>query len=309
MYGQPGSPPTYGQQPSPTANGQPGSPPAYGQYAPPTAYGQPGSPPAYGQYAPPPAYGQFSQMPPAPPGYGQYAPAQPGLKVGHALAFGWAKYKRAWSSWLVFCLVAGAIVMAFFVPAFLPVVNGFRRVWDSALNGTTPPTNAELTVMMSGSFAAMVWTYAASLVQTIAQVMAWDTGLREADGAHPGLGSFFAIRNAGNALLTGLIIAVGNALLARVPFVGFVGELAWSLFVVLAIGFAVDRNMSPFAAIGASFRLVAKNFGAVLLLMLAIFGINMAGAFAFGLGLFVTIPLSALALTYAFRRLAGGAIV
>ena len=145
----------------------------------------------------------------------------------------------------------------------------------------------------------------AGLLGYVAQAMAWNAALREANGERPSLGAFFTGRFLWVAVLTGVVLSIVSGLIGWIPFAG----LAWAIFTVFAIAFVLDHGRGVFEAIGESFRLVAANFGPVFLLLLALLGINILGAIPAGLGLLVTLPVSVLALAYAFRRLTGGTIV
>lgn len=100
----------------------------------------------------------------------------------------------------------------------------------------------------------------------------------------------------GESLLTGIAVGVAGMFLI-IP--GIVLAIYWifSGFVV------VDQGKGAIASIGESFRLVKGSFWSVAgFLVLAVI-LNIVGALLFGLGLFVTIPVTSLSLTYLYRRL------
>ena len=53
---------------------------------------------------------------------------------------------------------------------------------------------------------------------------------------------------------------------------------------------------------------ISSQAGTLFLLALALIGINILGAIPLGLGLLVTVPLSIIASTYAYRVVSGGGV-
>lgn len=97
-------------------------------------------------------------------------------------------------------------------------------------------------------------------------------------------------------LLVGLAVVVGLLLLI-VPGIIFALMFMFTSFIV------IDRNLGPIEAMKESKRITHGHkwqlFGLGLLLAL----INLGGAIAFGVGLLVTIPVTSLAFTHAYRVL------
>lgn len=98
------------------------------------------------------------------------------------------------------------------------------------------------------------------------------------------------------ALFVGILIIIGLVLLI-IP-----GLIAWTLFAFTKL-LVIDRNMGPIEAMKASIRITRENRIKVFLLLVCIFLMNMLGAIALLVGLFVSIPVSMLALTHAYRTL------
>ncbi len=98
------------------------------------------------------------------------------------------------------------------------------------------------------------------------------------------------------AILYQLIVAAGLILLV-IP--GIIWMLAFSqwLFVL------VDTKQNSFACLKKSVALTEGVKGKLLVFWLALFGINILGALALGLGLFVTIPLSIIASAHVYDQL------
>jgi uncharacterized membrane protein len=72
--------------------------------------------------------------------------------------------------------------------------------------------------------------------------------------------------------------------------------------------FVIDRHDSAIEGFRSSFRAISSQAGPVFLLALALIGINILGAIPLGLGLLITIPLSTIASTYAYRAVSGGQV-
>lgn len=67
--------------------------------------------------------------------------------------------------------------------------------------------------------------------------------------------------------------------------------------------FIVDREAGIMESITESFRITKEQTGQLVLLMLALLGLNILGVLALGIGLLFTIPMSMLALTFVYRAL------
>ncbi len=70
--------------------------------------------------------------------------------------------------------------------------------------------------------------------------------------------------------------------------------------------FILDGKKGVFGALSASFSTTTQNIGSVILAFLLLIGINILGAFACGLGLIVTMPLSFVFLALLYLRLTEG---
>ena len=295
-------PPQGGYQPPPSGQyPEPGSyqPPQGGQYPPQGGYQPPQSgqsyppPPASGQYPPPQGGYQSPQggFPPPPP-VGQYSPqgggypagggfGPPQLSVGAAINYGWEKYKANAGPWIAICLLA-FIVSLFVSFAF----SGFSF-------------NDESVVM------SLLGSLASFIVSTLFKAALTNGALAELDGRRPNVAAFFDFRNLGAVFLVAIVVGVATS-------IGFILLIIPGLVIMFltwyALTFAIDRDMDAMTAIKASFELTSKNVGPLFLLALACVGLNIVGALLCGLGLLVTVPLTLIASTYAYRVLTGGAV-
>lgn len=300
QYGQQPQPPQYGQQPP--QYGQ--QPPQYGQQPPqygnqgqygqqPPQYGAPdqggfsqpnyGQQPSYGQ----PGHGQGSYGAPgfAGPSYG--GPSGPDLSIGTAISYGWEKFQKNAGVWIGVQLLTVVIAIVLWL-----IVGSIVSLGGS--------DNVAAALVAVGVLLAVELAFIFAV-----QAIVMRAALREVDGQRPDFGSFFQLDRIGNAVLTGLLVA----LLIVVGYCVFILPGIIAAFVtIFAVAFAIDQNQSPVQAIQSSFRLVSENIGPVLLLMLAIGAINFVAAIPCGLGLLVTGPLTVIATAYAYRYLVRGPI-
>ena len=126
--------------------------------------------------------------------------------------------------------------------------------------------------------------------------------LHEVDGRRPGLGAFFRFTNVGNVILASILVGVMTAIgliLFVIPGL-IVAFLSW-----WTLPFVIDRHDSAIDGIRSSLRAISAQAGPVFLLALALIGINILGAIPLGLGLLITVPLSTIASTYAYRIVSG----
>ena len=271
------TPPSSGATP-PSAGG-PTQPPAYGGPTQPPPYGGGSQPPAYG--GPAAAYGAQSSNP---------------FRVGEALSFGWSRFKGNWLFWVLFVLltfVVGAIFNSGSVGDIQEQINA----------SSDPEAMQELAASASG--ASSLLQLIGSLLVAVLQALGINAALREVSGEKASWGTLFKVNNFGMIILAALLLMVAS-------FVGVllcgIGLIAVAVFAVFTYHNVVDKGMNAWTAFTSSFSLVGKNFGSVFLLELALFGLNIAGALLCGLGLFITVPLSLLAIAFAYRRLTGGPV-
>ena len=122
---------------------------------------------------------------------------------------------------------------------------------------------------------------------------------RPLDVGRPGelLADFFPFLLA--QVLVGLIVA-GGLILLVVPGV------IWGLKFGYAGFLVADRKLDPIEALKESSRLTQGRKGQLFVFALLMFGVNLLGAIALGIGLLVTIPTTYIASAYVLRRLQGG---
>ena len=231
-----------------------------------------------GNYPPPPG----NYPPPWPgDGWGDYSGSMPGFgpsfKVGEALTYGWERYKQNALNWIGIFVLAGVVLIAI------------------SLAGGSDTDSARY----------ILFSLISLIIGWLLQGVLYRGALDEVDGRKPEFGSFFQLPNIGQILLTSLIVGIltgVGTLLFIIPGI-IIAFLSY-----FAMPFVVDRKVSAIDGIKASWSLISKNVGPLLLLALAVIGINLVGAILLLVGLLVTLPVSVIAATYAYRHLSGGVV-
>lgn len=278
----PGSePPSYGSPPPPQYGSQPpehgAQPPDYGSQPP--AYGS--QPPGYGSQ--PPGYGF---QPPGdgsqPPGEYGVQPSEHGFSVGDAFGFGWRKY---WAN-------VGPILLAALV--YLAAVV-LVQVLQLVFLGNDPQG-------ASGAFGSLFFSALSFVVSAVMQAGIARGVLEILAGRRLDVATMFTFDNLGTVILASLLVGIATA-------IGFVLLIIPGLVVIFFsqffVWFIVDKHLGAIESITASFRLVGRNFGPLLLFFLASLLAYLLGALALVIGLLVAAPVVYIAQGYAFRTLQG----
>ncbi len=99
-------------------------------------------------------------------------------------------------------------------------------------------------------------------------------------------------------IVSGILVTLGLILLI-IPGVYLIVSY---LFVSMLI---VEHHMEFWQALETSRQIVTKNWFSVFIFVLILFAINLVGAIALGIGLLVTIPVSACSVCVAYRKIVG----
>ena len=202
-------------------------------------------------------------------------PGDLGFSTADALRFGWKKTKDNLQPLL---WIGGA--------------GAFLALLQAALNGARPGLGSLLfmavQVLQLGVTLAWIrvalWAYDGEQVQVPRPEVLWPT-----------LPAFLLA-----AVLYGLLVTVGLALLV-VP--GLLWAVTYGFF-----GFALlDRGLGPIAALRESARMTRGRRLRLLGFGLVLAGVNLLGALALGVGLFLSVPTTFIAAGWAYRHLASRA--
>ncbi|MGI5187419.1 hypothetical protein ACQEVI_04660 [Promicromonospora sp. CA-289599] len=266
-------------------------PPSDGPTPPPSG---PVQPPAYGGASQPPAYGG-----PAVP-YGTQ-PSGP-FQVGEALRFAWDRFKGNWLFWVLFVLL---MIVVFGIFNGSTIAEYSDRVNDAADSQTSSGVGMGMGIWTGVGFGSGSLGLIGFLILSVLSALGINAGLREVSGEKATWGNLFKVSSYGKIILTALLLLVANVIGACLCGLG---SIALAIFAPFTYHHVVDKGLGAWTALASSFRLVGKNFGAVFLLELALLGINILGSIPCGLGLFITAPLSIVAMAFAFRRITGGPV-
>jgi uncharacterized membrane protein len=202
---------------------------------------------------------------------------------------------------LVYAVIVAAVSGIFYWLAFALAPGGVSS-YDSSGDGISYSFSSGF------GFTSYVMIFlggVATFVVVGAISSAYYAGLLDiANGQPVTIGSFFKPRNVGSVLVASLLIGVVSSILSFC----FIFSLVISLFTLFTTVLIVDRNTPPVAAIKESFAMVRTNFGQALLAWLIIGVIVAVGALVCGIGIVVGVPVAALFLVHAYRKLTGGQI-
>jgi len=100
---------------------------------------------------------------------------------------------------------------------------------------------------------------------------------------------------------------IASIIIAPIVAVGFVlliiPGVYWAVRLYMFPWVMVDKGVGPFEALRQSWEITRGSFWNLFGLFILLFGINLLGMIALVVGLLVTIPLSIVAVGYAYRRL------
>ena len=219
------------------------------------------------------------------------------FRVGEAIGFAWRKFTGNALLWILFVLLLVVVHSVFNSGNITSYQDAMRDMGDASF-----ASEFSTGLSVGASSLGVVGAFVAGILQG----MGTSAALREVGGGRPSFASLFQPANLG-------MIVVAALLLLAAQFVGAllcgVGLIVVAIFAVFTFQGVADHGVNAWQAFTGSFRLVGRNFGQVFLLELALLGINILGAIPCGLGLLITIPLSLIALSFAYRRLTGGPIV
>jgi len=210
----------------------------------------------------------------------------PALSIEDCLRFGWETFKKRPG------ILIGALVITILIPSIPSMLVPMPEVAPGA--SPPPPTAAQL---IAALISAVLGIFAAIGMTTFA-LRAHDdiAGVTIGDLWNPQ--PFW--RFLGAQILAGIIIFVGLLLLIVPGIIAALGLLFATLVVI-------DRGAGPINALKESWCITTGHKWQLLLFGLVLLGLNLLGLIALVVGLLVTVPVTWLAVTHAYRTLASQA--
>ncbi|GED12004.1 hypothetical protein [Cellulosimicrobium cellulans] len=280
---------------TPPGPAQPASPP-YG--APPAgAYPPPAGPPPaqpYGQQPPgqPPYGGQPGYPPPAAP-YGQQGYPGQTVQVQDAFSYGWNKFTQNVG------VILGGVLTYVAVLAGLSVA--FWAILVGTAQTTVDPVTGEVSTAGGFAFGFGTFLFVAVLVVLgfLVQAAVVNVSLLVTRGKKLEYADFFRYPNLGTVILVALLIGLATGVLA----ITIVGPIVFVFFAQFTLFYVIDKKLGVFDAFKASFTVVSRNLGTVVLLFLGVYLAQLVGTLLCYVGLLVALPVAQIATAYVYRRL------
>ncbi len=193
------------------------------------------------------------------------------VSVGEVFSFAWGEFKKN--------------------PWFYIGVTFLLLLVSSLVSALTSGPHGQTTIL------GFLISYVVSVVIAIAFAR---LALAASAGEKVGWGALWApehfLNMLGASIIQGVIIVVGFVLLV-IP--GIIASLLL-MFTQLSV---VDKKMNPFEAIKNSYYLAKSHLFDLFILFLALLVLNFVGLVALVVGLFVTVPLTVIAVAHVYRTL------
>ncbi len=206
----------------------------------------------------------------------------PAFSIGDCIGFGWETFKKR----------PGILIGAFLLTMVIPSIPGILFPGPELVPGTPPPPPSAAHLV--ASLVSIVLSIFVSLGATTFALRAHDdiAGVTIGDLWNPQ--PFW--RFLGTELLAGLIIVIGFLLLVVPGIIAAIG-LGFAPY------FVIDRASRPVEALKESWRITKGSKGQLFLFGLALIGLNLLGLLALVVGILVSVPVTWLAVTHAYRTL------
>lgn len=230
------------------------------------------------------------------------APAPAAYSIGDALGYGWRKFSDNAGR-----IIGYGVLLALPILALYGLIIG---IFISNSTTTTDPITGTTTSTMNmsaGTGIILTIAYVAvvvlALLVTIGVVRAT---VRILDGQAFGLGDLVSFDRVGTAIVTSILTTLGTLvglILCILPGIAFAFLANYSVW------FVIDKKQSPVTAIKSSIAMVRANLGNAILLTLVVIAVSIAGELACGVGLFVALPVTYIAMGYSYRKFSGEDVV
>jgi uncharacterized membrane protein len=242
----------------------------------------------------------------APAGGGGMQASSPGdfASVGEAFNYGWTKFQLNVGKLIVAALIGFGIVAVLTLIGYIAILGGVlatdTECRTNAAGFTTCDSSGPGFVMFllgMAIFFGLVY-----FGQFLFDMLMIRVGLLVTAGEELDTSKVLSTDRLGPYLL-------GSLLMTLLVVVGFILCIIPGILVLLFGRFfgyyILDKGQAPVDAIKSSFNLVKDNFGKVFVFLLAVFAANWVGSIACYVGLLVTMPLTAIATAYFYKRFDG----
>jgi uncharacterized membrane protein len=210
----------------------------------------------------------------------------PALSIGDCIRFGWETFKKR----------PGILIGAFLLAMIIPSVPGMLVPHPMVAPGEPlpPPTTAQLVATLASIVIGVFTTIGATTFALRAHDDIMSVKLADLWNPQP----FW--RFLGAEILAAIIIVIGIIFFIIPGIIASLG-LGFVPYVV------IDRAAGPTDALKESWRITKGNKWQLFLLGLVLLGLNFLGVLALVVGLLVTVPVTWLAITHAYRTLSAQA--
>lgn len=218
--------------------------------------------------------------------------------MGNAIGYGWKKFTENVGpiliAMLIFMLIGGLLYLLQWL------VTPDPTVVTQTSNGVTYTTATGGSLL--GSIVSFIFGIIIFVWQYLVEAAIARGGLTLTEGRPLVLSELLSFQKLGKIIVAGIILSILTVIgliLCIIP--GLLVIIFGSFFIY----FILDQDAGIWDSITMSFSFVKEHFGEVLLLLILCFLITLAGALLCGIGLFVAIPVVAIAKTYAYKVLRG----
>lgn len=267
-------------------------------------YGSGGTPPPS---APPPS----DQPPTDPGGYGAAAPPPPpatgagSYDAVEAIKYGWAKFSKNVTPFLIGALIVGVISIAFSLLGQIIAGALFDTSQTTTIDPATGAVDVEGAGFITGLLANGVVSFVGQVITTLATAGLLKMAFDAVDGREVSLSTMLEGWDKVQVLVATILVGIAT-------FIGIVlcviPGIVVAVLCAFTTAFVVDKKLGAVDAIKASIDLVRNNAASVIVWILLAIMCLVVGAIACGVGLLVAFPVILISQAYTVRALTGGHI-
>jgi len=212
------------------------------------------------------------------------------VSIGEAFNYGWTKFTQNVGG-IILGVLAYVVVIGIIVGIFYGILIAGAAAADGRNGAGFGAFFGFSGLLLSGILMLLVTFMQAGIIRASLEI---------SYGRRIEFATFFQFTDFGKvvvaALLVGVLTAVGTALC-------YVPGIVFAFFAQFTLFFVLDKGLGAVDALKASFSLVNKNLGTVVLLYIGVLVAEFVGYLVCGIGIIVAYPVALLATTYVYRRL------